>query len=597
MLLSKHKSESFPVESTPLDYTARMSSRPTPAFYHALLLCGLCFVVYANSLTGGFVWDDSLQVVRNESIRSLENVPQMFTSPLWSFAGPSTASNRYYRPVQTVIFALVYRFAGLSPFAYHLANLLLHAAVTLMVYVLCRELRLFDSNPLLPAALFAVHPVHSEAVAWIAGAGELACGLFYVTALWAYVRYWNRRRAKWLALSAAAFLIALFSKEMAVTFPAVALLFALTRRRDADVNLRKVALSILPLLGALGLYAGLRLWVLGGSVPSALHTQASFLDWATLAVWMFGQYLRYAFVPYPLAPFHLIAVQFSDRMAATALYALLIVATATLLYLLRNKVQAGLFWAGLFTVTLAPAFYFKGISGGSFMFAERYLYIPTIPAMVLLALLCMQVPRDFRIGAVTILVVAFSFATVLQNFAWQHDRALFARSAAVYPENSYAWVNLGGMYLNAGDEAQAEQAFKMAERHITGKQYLQPPYTQYLVELGLGTLAARRGLAPQAISHLEAALTLNPQGDNAYTILGGVLINLEKRFDDAIPLLQKAIELNPVDDFARDALGVALFQKGRYPDAADQFKEALRINPRSALARQHLDEALRRQAN
>jgi protein O-mannosyl-transferase len=574
-----------------------MSLRLPPPVYHVLLLCGLCFLIYANALTGAFVWDDSLQVVRNESIRSLENIPEMFTSSVWSFAGASTASNKYYRPIQTVIFAIVYRVAGLSPFAYHLANVMLHTAATLMVYVLCRELRLFGSMSLLPAALFAVHPVHVEAVTWIAGAGELACGLFYVTALWAFLRYWNVRKVRWLGLSAAAFLLALFAKEMAVTFPLVALLVALMKRGDLQVGFRKMALSIVPFLGALGIYGGFRLGVLGGSVPSTLHTEASILDWATLSVWMFGQYLRYAFAPYPLAPFHLVALHFSDRTASTVLYALLIAATATLLYLMRDKARTGLFWAGIFAVTLSPVFYFKGISGGSFIFAERYLYIPTVPAMVLLAVLCMQLPRDFLIGAATILVAAFSFATVLQNRAWQSDKALFARSAAVYPENSYAWANLGGMYLNDGDDVQAEEAFKRAKRHIAAKQYMQPSYTEYLVELGLGTMAARRGVAPQAISHLERALALNPLGDNAYTVLASVLINLEQRFDAAIPLLEKAIELNPVDDYAIDALGVALFQKGQYGDAAERFREALRINPGSQLAQQHLAEALRRHPN
>ena len=576
-----------------MGYTAQMSSRLS-VLSHVLLLFVLCFAVYANALTGEFVWDDSLQVVRNDSIRSLDNLTKMFTSSVWSFAGASTASNRYYRPVQTVIFTFVYRIAGLSPFAYHLANLFLHTAAVLMVYALCRELGLFGSRSLLPAALFAVHPVHTEAVAWIAGAGELACGLFYVTALWAYLRYWNARKLQWLGLAAVAFLLALFSKEMAVTFPATALLVAWMKREELRVDLRKAALSMAPILAALGVYGGLRLWVLGASVPSNLHTEASILDWATLAVWMFGQYLRYAFVPYPLAPFHLIALHFSDRVAATALYALLIVSTATALYLIRGKVRVGLFFAGIFAVTLAPAFYFKGISGGSFMFAERYLYIPTVPAMILLALLLMQVPRDYLIGAVTILIAAFSFGTILENYAWKNDRTLFARSAAVYPENGYAWVNLGGMYLNDGNDVEAEQAFTMAQRHVASKRYLQPPYTEYLVELGLGTLAARRGQAKEAITHLEAALRLNPAGDNAYTILGSVLINLEKRFDDAIPLLEKAIELNPVDDFARDSLGVAFFQKGDYSQAAERFREALRVNPRSQLAREHLDEALKR---
>jgi tetratricopeptide (TPR) repeat protein len=289
----------------------------------------------------------------------------------------------------------------------------------------------------------------------------------------------------------------------------------------------------------------------------------------------------------------LTSLHLADRMASTVLYIVLIAATATLLYFVRQRVKTGFFWAGMFAVTLAPVFYLKGITGG-FLFAERYLYIPTIPAMVLLGLLCLQLPRDLRIAAVAGLVATFSFATMLQNRAWNSDRALFARSAAVYPENSYAWVNLAGMYLNDGNDAQAQQAFEMAERHLAGGRYMQPSHTQYLTELGLGTLAARRGFSPQAKTHLERALELNPAGHDAHTILAGVLINLDRNFDAAIPLLEKAIALNPVDDQAVDSLGVAYFQKGQFEVAAAHFREALRINPQSQLAQQHLAIVQRR---
>jgi tetratricopeptide (TPR) repeat protein len=561
-----------------------------------LILCVLCLVVHANTLTNGFVWDDDILIVRNESIRSLDNIPKMFSSSLWSFAGASMANNRYYRPLLSTVFAVVYKIAGLKPFAYHLTNLLLHLLVTLMVYALCVELRLFDSRALLPAALFAVNPVHTEVVAWIGGIGELLFGLFYITALWAFLRYWNVRRIYWLGLSIAAFFLDLLSKESAVTLPFAAMLLLLMKRDELQVSFKQKVLSIVPYFGVFGLYGVLRLWVVGSSLPSTVHTEAGFFDWITLGVWMFGRYLRYAFVPHPLTAFHLIPLHLADRIASTAAYALLILAAAALLYFMRHKVRAGFYLAGLFALTLAPVFYFRGITGG-FIFAERYLYVPTVPAMILLALLCLQVPRDFLVGAVTILVAAASFATVLQNRVWRSDLTLFDHSAAVYPENTYAWVNLGGFYLNAGDDTEAQRAFENAGKHLDDERFMQPQGTRYLAELGLGTMAAKRGQAQEAIMHLEKALALNPTGVNAYTVLAGVLINLEKRFDAAIPLLEKAIELNPVDDQARDTLGVALFQQGKFSEAAERFREAIRINPRSQLARLHLAATLKRQAN
>ena len=114
-------------------------SRWTLRPYCAFLLVLLCFAVYGNVLTGDFIWDDQLQVVRNTNIRTLENVPRAFTSSLWSFMYSKEGGennrifDRYYRPLQTVTYILAYQLGGLSPFVYHLINVILHSAATVLV--------------------------------------------------------------------------------------------------------------------------------------------------------------------------------------------------------------------------------------------------------------------------------------------------------------------------------------------------------------------------------------------------------------------------------------------------------------------------------
>jgi tetratricopeptide (TPR) repeat protein len=98
----------------------------------------------------------------------------------------------------------------------------------------------------------------------------------------------------------------------------------------------------------------------------------------------------------------------------------------------------------------------------------------------------------------------------------------------------------------------------------------------------------------EAKSHLIKALELNPQGENAYTILAGILMNFERNAAAAMPLLKKAIELDPLDDQARDSMGVALYNVGRYEEAVGHFQEALRINPQSELAQQHLQRVMQK---
>ena len=564
-------------------------------FWHFVLLAALCVVVYANSLNGEFVWDDNVQIVRNESIRSLQNIPQMFTSSLWSFAGANNAgTNRYYRPLQTAMFALVYSYAELSPFSYHLANVLLHTAATLILYAFLLELRMFGRASLAPAALFAVHPVHVEAVSWIAGAGELSCGLFYFGALWTFCRYLNRGRGVWLALSAASFFLALLSKEMAVTFPAAAFLVVWMKRADLQLKLRRYVLAALPFALVLVFYGVLRFSATGLGGTSNLTNSGSVLDWVTLGVWVFGQYLRYAFAPYPLTAFHLTSLLLASRILSTVLYALLPAGMVLVLYLRRNTI--GLLWMAMFATMLAPVFYFKGITGG-FLFSERYLYIPTLAAMAMLTSLGMQLPRKLAVAGAVALVVLFSVASMMQNRFWHDDVALYSHAVAVYPKNTYASANLGGIYLNRGDEVSAQLAFEKGQRSIGDATYMQPADTEYVLELGLGSLAARRNDAGEAKLHLKRALEISPNGENAYTLLAGVLMNLERNAEDAIPLLEKAIELNPVDDQARDSMGVALYNMRRYDEAIARFREALQINPQSELAQQHLERALSRIKN
>src|SRR5262245_48961344 len=199
----------------------------------AILLVILCFAVYGNVLNGAFVWDDQMQVVRNANIRTLDNIPRAFVSSLWSFVHAPGEVDRgqgidhYYRPIQTVIYILTYQVGGLSPRAYHLTNVALHATATVALFLLCIQLGLSSLVSFLAATLFAVHPVHTEAVSWIAGVGDVACAVFYFSGLYTFLRYRDSRKVTLLYVSSACFFAALLSKEMAVTFPVVALLLIL----------------------------------------------------------------------------------------------------------------------------------------------------------------------------------------------------------------------------------------------------------------------------------------------------------------------------------------------------------------------------------
>src|SRR6516162_6762927 len=132
---------------------------------HIALIIAFATLVFANSLPGAFVWDDEIQIVKNWRIRSLDDLPSAFTTSFWSFLG-SEAENQtnFYRPIQTVTYTLAYSIGGLSPVPYHVFSLAYHAAASVFVYLIAIELMLSPTVAFAIAGLFAVHPIHTEAV-------------------------------------------------------------------------------------------------------------------------------------------------------------------------------------------------------------------------------------------------------------------------------------------------------------------------------------------------------------------------------------------------------------------------------------------------
>jgi hypothetical protein len=230
-------------------------------------------LTYANSMTGDFVWDDQFQVVRNETIRSLGNLPQAFSGSLWSFMYSEGGSGneifkRYYRPLQTVVYMFAYAIGGLSPWLFHLFNVALHTGTTVLVYIFAVQMGVEAITALLAAALFAVHPIHTEAVSWIAGVGDLSCGLFYFAGLCAFIYFLKHRKASSAWLFSLCFLGALLSKEVGITLPIAAGLLVLGLPGEIRPTRKDLPWLALP-LGVLLVYTGLRINAVGLMCPTS----------------------------------------------------------------------------------------------------------------------------------------------------------------------------------------------------------------------------------------------------------------------------------------------------------------------------------------
>lgn len=570
---------------TAIKTSAEQSSKLTQLWPIGAIII-LTLATYANSLTGNFVWDDQVQVLRNVQIRDFQNLPGAFSGTVLAFANQGLAASNYYRPLQTVGYMLAYAIGGISPWPYHLLNVVLHIITTIFVYLLCREFRLSSFASILAGLIFAVHPIHTEVVAWIAGLPDAGCGAFYLMSLWAYLRYVRSSKKGWLGLSALAFLVALHFKEMALTLPGVILALMVFQGRVFNRKLPAVFLELSPYALIIAANFAVRMALFGFIVTTHVNIEASYWDWISLGIQTFGQYIRYVFLPYPLSAFHLIPIHFSDRVVATLLYGCLIVLACGTVFLARKRVPTLPLWLAVFALMLVPVFNFKGISVT--FFAERYLYIPSFAFAIAVALAIDGLARRPRFVVSALLVFLFAFATFQRNKDWSDNVSLYNATLQLYPEAVAFRLNLGEILMARNEDAQAKNHFEQALAHLQNSIYFHPPMEDARAYLDFGAIAGRAREFNQAKQYLEKAIQINPDSAAAYTYLGGVLIESDRNYDSAMTFLSKAIEMEPVNDVAHDYMGTALFNQGRYPEAAKQFQTAVGINPSNKEAQGHL---------
>src|SRR5580658_7925676 len=203
----------------------RLAARTSPDTLAVLGLLLLAWVPYLNTLSNAFVYDDIPQLVDNPYVHSFRYLGKIFGSTVWTFQGAQGVSN-YYRPLMSFAYLICYHFFGPISFGFHLLNLILHAGVVLLLFALTDQLFGDRLLSLSAAGLFALHPIHTESVAWIAGLPDLELGLFFLLTFLLYLRLDRAgpASAPWRSRAAliASYVLALLSKEQALMLPVLA---------------------------------------------------------------------------------------------------------------------------------------------------------------------------------------------------------------------------------------------------------------------------------------------------------------------------------------------------------------------------------------
>lgn len=557
---------------------------------HLALILLLCVAVYANALFMGLVWDDIPQITENPLIRSLRNIPSLFVGEVWQNVGRGHGSI-YYRPFFNLSLAVDHALWGVQPFGYHLTNLLLHCFAALTLYLLVFRIAKSGVVAICSALIFAVHPVHAEAVAWISGRNEPMAAGFIFASLFFYAGFRQNNRIKDLALSLALFWCALLSKETAIVLPGLVLLYEVC---FTNGTWKKRATWPAIFTAAAIPYLIVRTVVIGVTV--AKINQPLFVRICTSPVLIF-RYLQSLVLPVGLQLHYEIPLKTSllDPLVILAVAVLFCILIWMLVQVRRYPVPFfGIAWI---FIALLPASGLPLILQPS-PIADRYLYIPSAGFALAVSWLFMRfVPQNTSAGqspptlgpsfwkkpagmaGVLILLVLF-ILSVQRNNAWKDNKSFMLQRLADAPGYAEGYNQLGALYLDQGMLEEAEQAFKkMIE--------LSPEADRGYSNLGL--IYRKQGRLEEAEEILQKALSLKPNADGALLKYGSVLIE-QGRFQEAEQVFAQCLAQAPEDPGALFGLGISIMRTAK-ESVERQSRNGNRSSPDAMLQKRRRLEA------
>lgn len=541
-------------------------------FPAALLL--VTFVAYLPAVRAGFIWDDDAYVTDNSTLESLGGLRR-----IWFEIG---ATDQYY-PLVFTSFWIERHLWGETPLGYHIVNILLHALSACLLWIILK--RLAVPGAALAAAIFVLHPVHVESVAWITERKNVLSGVFYLAAALAYLRFTGLtqpettalRRRSIYALALSLFIAALLSKTVTASLPAAILLliwWKQGRLRLADIR------PLFPFF-ALGLAAGLlTAWIERHHVGTGqIDWQLSLIDRCLIAGRAVCFYLAKLAIPAKLT-FIYPRWQIDASNAAQFIYPLLVIAALVTLLLLRRRIGRGPFTAAAFFVcTLFPALGFIDVYPMRFSFvADHFQYLASIGPIVLFAALAAVTIRSnaARVALSAALCITLAALTFRHSRIYHDPTTLWQDTLAKNPECWMAHGNLAAEYARAGRLDDAIAHYREGLR-------LYPDAPQ--IEQRLADTLVLAGKPADAINHYRRSLALAPDDAQTLTNLGTTLFSLQ-RYDEAAEVQRRAIDLAPNAADARHNLAVTLAAAGRSDAAIAELRTALKLDLQ--LAASHL---------
>jgi tetratricopeptide (TPR) repeat protein len=458
----------------------------------------------------------------------------------------------------------------------------------------------------LVALLFGIHPIHTEAVAWVSGRSDLLSTLFYLASLLCFIRFVTNRFGKrpmgLYFFSCALFFFSLLTKEMAVTLPLILLAWSILfwkRERPKKEKWKEMFQFLLPFFIVLLIYLWWRKTVVGEWLYSQNDTDFLFLGLQT-TIWIILKYLQLLFFPLQLSAFYDINPGSKGLNVAvlSGLIVLLLLSFFCIFYLRKKDRKIILFGVLWFPLTLLPVA--NLIPTTNIYLAERYLYLPSLGYLILVGwflgeLLSGKILRSSSlgrfglIGVLSALSLFYLWKTVDRNGAWKDDLAFSQTLLEVDSKSAIGHYYLGMTYAQLGDNDKSKREYEMALKLKPGMKG---------VHFNLGIIHYQEGRLKEAKVEFKEEIRIDSSYTEAYYNLGTIYKN-EGKIDSAILLLERARKTNPGFASALINLAIVYEAKGSYRQALNTWLEARKFNNdptwsmRIAQRIENLEETLR----
>jgi protein O-mannosyl-transferase len=608
------------------------STAPLPDFFkNVRLQCALIFgfavLLYANTLTHGFVLDDGIVITDNMFTKEgVKGIPGILSKDtffgFFKVEGKETlVSGGRYRPLTLVLFALLYQVVGASPWVFHLLTVLLFAATCVVFYLTLRRLfaRLGNDHADLlawmAAVLFAAHPIHTEVVANVKGCDEIVTLLGCLGATFFALKALHEGGAKWSLLAGGTFFLACLSKENAAAFVVVlplALWCSLSPSTGGGRGEARIWAASWPIFAAFAVFFVLRgtilHWRFGGEPMELMNNPFLKIEngmWVKFApaeklatiFYTLWKYVALLFAPLTLThdyyPRSVPTMTFGHPMVllSVALHGFLAVWSAVGIARHRDPVRFGILLYLLSLSIVSNVVFPIGTNMG-----ERFAFMPSAGFCIVAAALLVRWAEKgghttLPLTVLGIVVALFALRTVMRNPVWASNDTLFLSDAAHSPNSAKLQNACAGTYFDrAGkteDEAQKRDNYRLATQHARKALEAHPTYKDAM--LTLSAAHYHLGEYDQAIAVYRALAKQYPDEDKARSYLavalrdGGKFYG-EKKGDLATAerYLNESWSLNATDPETARLLGVANGMQGKHPQAIQFFSKAVDLDPKNA---------------